>query len=261
MFIETAIVEEHVCAKGAYRLITLTSPKIAAAAQPGQFVHLRVPGMNDLTLRRPFSIFRASSGRIGLLYKLVGAGTHAMARILLGEKASIMGPLGRGFPAPADGAFPILIGGGYGMAALFLVAERSSRRGLAIIGAKTAEDALCEEDFRAIGWETRISTENGAAGRKGLATDLLDEWLGLERASLQPEVFACGPMGMLEAIAKRANNSSWRAWVSLDKPMGCGVGACLACVQRVRTSEPPGWKWARICTEGPVFDSRDILWS
>jgi dihydroorotate dehydrogenase electron transfer subunit len=224
-------------------------------------VHLRVPGLGEAVLRRPFSIFKAAAGRLELLYKTVGAGTRAMTRLSPGDEASVLGPLGRGFPRPSADTFPVLVGGGYGMAALYLAAERAGTRGLALAGGRTAGDILCESDFQGLGWDVRVATEDGSAGHKGLVTDLLDVWLARERAGRRPEIFACGPMGMLKAVSDRAAASDWRAWVSLDKPMGCGVGACLACVQRVRMPEAPGWKWARICTEGPVFDSRDILWS
>ena len=77
-------------------------------------------------------------------------------------------------------------------------------------------------------------------------------------------LYACGPMGMLEAVARIAVGGDWKAWLSLDKNMGCGVGACLACVQKIKVPDNRGasdsWKWARICTEGPVFECREIIW-
>lgn len=261
MHIESAKVLEHVPVQGDYRLLTLASPVIAAKAQAGQFVHLRVPDLEASVLRRPFSIYRAETGRLGILYKIIGTGTRAMARLTPGTDVSLIGPLGNGFPLPTPGTFPVLVGGGYGMAALYLAAARSNKRGLVFAGARTASEILCESDFTKLGWDLRIATEDGSAGKKGLVTAILDDWLANERADRTPEFFACGPMGMLKAIGERAAVLGCRAWLSLDRPMGCGVGACLACVQRIRTKEPPGWKWARICTEGPVFDSRDILWS
>ncbi len=261
MLLETAKVTAHVPMQGAFRVLTLASPGISALAQPGQFVHLRVPGLDAATLRRPFSIYKAGSGKLCLLYKIVGAGTTAMSRLSTGDEASIIGPLGRGFPKPAPASFPILIGGGYGMAALYLVAERAGVRGLALAGGRTTPDILCENDFSALGWEMRVATEDGSKGHKGLVTEPLEAWLKNERAGRNPELFACGPMGMLRAISAIAASAGCRAWISLDRPMGCGVGACLACVQRVRAETPQGWKWARICREGPVFDSADVLWS
>lgn len=260
MLLETAKVTAHVAVQGAFRLLELASPGIAALAQPGQFVHLRASGLASATLRRPFSIYKAGNGRLCLLYKIVGAGTDAMSRLSTGDEVSIMGPLGRGFPKPARGSFPILIGGGYGMAALYLLAERADARGLALAGGRGAQDILCEDEFRALGWELRVATEDGSKGCKGLVTEPLAAWLKNERAGLTPELFACGPMGMLQAVSAIAASAGCRAWISLDRPMGCGVGACLACVQRVRAETPQGWKWARICREGPVFDSTDILW-
>ena len=105
-----------------------------------------------------------------------------------------------------------------------------------------------------------IATEDGSLGCQGLVTDALDAWLQKELNNREPEFFACGPNGMLKAVGDRALQGNWTAWLSMDRKMGCGVGACLTCVQKIRTPDG-GWTWERVCREGPVFECRNIVWN
>jgi dihydroorotate dehydrogenase electron transfer subunit len=245
-----------------YRRLVLHVPGVAARAQPGQFVHLRVPGLEDRLLRRPFSIYRVKGPELLLLYKTVGAGTRAMSELRTGAIVSVMGPLGRGFPLDRGDSLPVLVGGGYGAAPLSFLAERLPRKGVVFLGGRTAADVLCVEDFKRLGWDVRIATEDGSMGGTGLVTAVLDHWLD-ERgvAKPAPELYACGPDGLLRALAQRATARGLTAWLSMDRHMGCGAGVCLACVIRIRraagTSEET---WARVCKEGPIFESREIAW-
>lgn len=263
MLIENTRILSHRLLKGGYRLLTLKSEKIAPLVQPGQFVHLRVASLADAVLRRPFSIFRAQAGRLAILYKTVGKGTKAMESLRAGDKVNILGPLGNGFPKARKHNLPVLVAGGYGMAALYLTAQRTKVKGIVFVGGKSADDILCTDDFRKLGWDVRVATEDGSAGQKGLVTRILDDWLKKELRGRTPEFFACGPNGLLKAVCKRIEHGNWLGWVSMDRHMGCGLGACLACVQKVRTQDAAGketWIWARVCTEGPVFACRDIAW-
>ena len=263
MLIENTIILSHRLIKGGYRLLTLKSRKIAPLVQPGQFVHLRVPSLTNAVLRRPFSVFRTQAGRLAIFYKTVGQGTLAMAALRAGTKVSILGPLGNGYPALRQNSLPVLVAGGYGMAALYLVARRARVKGIVFVGGKCADDILCTDDFRRLGWQVRVATEDGSAGQKGLVTRILDTWLNKDLRGRTPEFFACGPNGLLKAVCQRVARHGWEGWVSMDRHMGCGLGACLACVQKVRKQDASGretWAWARVCTEGPVFACRDIMW-
>ncbi|MFC1462771.1 dihydroorotate dehydrogenase electron transfer subunit, partial [Verrucomicrobiota bacterium] len=193
-----------------------------------------------------------------ILYKPVGRGTAALALVSGGEEVSLIGPLGRGFPYGPNAAFPVLVGGGYGVAPLYFLAARMNRKGILFVGGAGKADILCVSDFEALGWDVRVATEDGSMGEKGLVTDILDKWLeGHDGAA--PEFHACGPDGMLKAVGDRAEKGSRTAWLSLDKHMGCGVGACLACVQKIRDDDGSE-RWGRVCTDGPVFESREIVW-
>lgn len=260
MYLEDAVVTGHEDFRGGYRLLTVVSPCIAPEVKPGQFVHLKIPRLNEALLRRPFSVYQAQDERLAILYKNIGRGTDAMTTLRPGETVSLIGPLGRPFPPHRKDAFPVLIAGGYGMAALYLVAKTTALRGLALFGGASAADILCVGEFESLGWEVRVTTDDGSLGRRGVVTDALDAWLADGGADMHPEFYACGPNGMLRAVSDRAQAGGWTAWISMDRNMGCGVGACLTCVQKVQASDGADWTWARVCREGPVFECRQIVW-
>ncbi|NQT93504.1 MAG: dihydroorotate dehydrogenase electron transfer subunit [Lentisphaerae bacterium] len=258
MKIEQAQVAAQEVLTGGYRVLLLDAPSVAAKAMPGQFVHLLVPRLRGAVLRRPFSVFRADGGEISILYKCVGLGTEAMAGIRAGDRVDLLGPLGNGFPMNAQGTTPVLVAGGYGVAPLWFLAKHLAAAGIVFVGGATAEDVLCVEEFEALGWDVRVSTEDGSAGSHGLVTGILDEWLESRDETVAPEFYSCGPDGMLKEVGARAMDRDLRAWLSLDTHMGCGVGACLACVQRIRKNGQE--QWGRVCKDGPVFESREIVW-
>lgn len=260
MQLENVTILEHRDYGAGYRLLRLAAPQTAPLVQPGQFVHLRIPRLEASVLRRPFSVFKAEDGVLELLYKAIGRGTGVLSAALAGEKISLLGPLGHGFPLdlPAD-RVPVLVAGGYGMAALYLVARRLPVKGVVFVGGRSAPDILCVEEFEAHGWKVHVATEDGSRGVRGLVTGPLDAWLAEGRGGKTPEFFACGPNGMLEVVGQRAMQNAWRAWLSVDRHMGCGVGACLTCVVKLQDTDG-AWLWARACKEGPVFESRQIHW-
>lgn len=278
MIQENAVVIEHRFFQGEYRLLRLSAPMIGPLVQPGQFVHLKVPRFEKAVLRRPFSVFKADAGGISILYKAVGRGTEALSTVAAGEPVNLIGPLGNGFPTAT--ATPVLVAGGYGNAALYLLAARLPVKGHAFFGGRSSCDILCVDEFKALGWDVHVATDDGTLGRKGFVTEALDAWLEEQRAesvehgaasecfqtlenkrgkgSASLELFACGPNAMLRAVGDRAIRHRLTAWLSLDRNMACGVGACLTCVIKRKTAD--GWEWARCCKDGPVFEAQEILW-
>ncbi len=240
-----------------YFRLVVRAPQIALLVQPGQFAHLRILSLKDALLRRPFSIFQVAGETFSILYKAVGKGTDALSRMRPGEELSVIGPLGHGFTVPKPGGeTPLLVAGGYGMAAMYLLAQRSPQKGLVFVGGRRRADILCEQEFRALGWEIRVTTEDGSHGEKGLVTQpLLAE---LRRGTVGRKLFACGPTPMLKAVGQFADEFNVPAELSMDEHMCCGVGVCLTCVIPVKVGE--SWEYQRTCTEGPVFDSRRIVW-
>ena len=241
----------------AYYRLVLRAPQIAPLIRPGQFAHVRILPLKEALLRRPFSIFPATNDTFSILYKTVGNGTEVLSRMRAGEELSVIAPLGHGFTGPQPGGeTPLLVAGGYGMAAMFLLAERSPQKGLVLVGGRRRVDILCEREFAAIGWEVRATTEDGSNGVKGLVTQpLLAE---LQRKAPRQKLYACGPTPMLKAVGKLAAEFQVPAELSMDEHMCCGVGTCLTCVIPIRTGD--GWEYQRTCTEGPVYDSRQIVW-
>jgi dihydroorotate dehydrogenase electron transfer subunit len=240
-----------------YFRLVVRAPQIAPLVQPGQFAHVRILPMQHRLLRRPFSIYQVSGDTFSILYKTVGKGTEVLSRMPAGEALSALGPLGRGFTVPTSGGeTPLLVAGGYGMAAMYLLAQRSPQKGIVFVGGRRRVDILCEAEFRALGWEVRATTDDGSHGEKGLVTQpLLAE---LRRGTAGRKLFACGPTPMLKAVGRIAEEFNVPAELSMDEHMCCGVGVCLTCVIPIKAGD--AWEYQRTCTEGPVFDARQIAW-
>ena len=252
---EQSVVALHEDAGPGYRFLELEAPRLADALAPGQFVHVRVPGLEPTALRRPFSVFDADGGRVTLLYKVVGRGTAALARAQVGDAVEVLGPLGHGFPSSSKGV-PLLVGGGYGVAPLHFLAKRlKDPRTILFVGGRTKDDLLALDRFAALGVEVRVATNDGSAGEKGFVTGPLDAALDDLRARGEAfELFTCGPDGLLKAVSDRAMAAKMPGWISMDRHMVCGVGACYACIQKTVRGN------SRCCVEGPVFRAEDLVW-
>ena len=257
---ENSKVVEHSELGAGYRLLVFEAPQMAAGLQPGQFVHVRVPALEGSALRRPFSVFDAEGDRVSILYKTVGRGTVALNAVRPGDEMQVMGPLGHGFPLKCDGD-ALLVGGGYGVAPLYFLAKRLLASGFdagrirLFIGGRTKSDLLALDRFAALGVSVSTATNDGSDGVKGLVTDPLDDVLAELRAKGGKfELFACGPDPMLKAVALRATGTGANGWISMDRHMVCGVGACYACIQKTVRGN------SRCCIEGPVFAASDLVW-
>ena len=254
MLNEKATVARHEDIGSGYRYLALSSPLVSSQARPGQFVHVKVPGLEDSALRRPFSIFDADGDMLTLLYKKVGRGTAALNLVKEGDTVEVLGSLGRGFPAACSGT-ALLVGGGYGIAPLHFLAKRLPGRKIVFAGGRTASDILAADRFAALGVETRFATNDGSLGEKGFVTLPLDAEIERLKAAHEPfELFTCGPDGLLKAVADRALAAGVPGWISMDRHMICGVGACYACVQKTVRGN------SRCCIEGPVFPAEELVW-
>ena len=257
MIDEKCKVIEHRELGSGYRFISFEAPKIAETAEPGQFVHVRVPALEPSALRRPFSIFNAEEGRLELLYKTIGRGTAALNAVEPGDVVSVLGPLGHGFPLKCNGS-ALLVGGGFGVAPLYFLARRLLAVGVKpslFVGGRTKDDLLALDRFEKLGVEVHAATNDGSFGTKGLVTDPLDDELSrIKTAGEKFELFACGPDPMLKAVALRATGTKSKGWISMDRHMVCGVGACYACIQKTVRGN------SRCCIEGPVFAAEDLVW-
>ena len=246
-------------------LLTLECPAIAREARAGQFVMLQTRQGFDPLLRRPMSICRVLPGRRGrieILYKVVGEGTRCLSQQTVGARVATLGPLGNGFRLPPDGTRPILVSGGIGIAIFpFLVdALRAARRAapLLIYGARGKGDLVALDFFRKRRVPMRLATEDGSVGTKGFVTRILEPLLAGRGDAGPMEIFACGPTPMLKAVGAMAQGAGVPCQLALESQMPCGIGVCLGCVVPCPADER-GPIFRRVCTEGPVFDAREVV--
>jgi dihydroorotate dehydrogenase electron transfer subunit len=250
----------------AYRHLGVVAPGFPGTFAPGQFVMVRPTLFTDPLLPRAFSIYRISQGEGGvlvvqILYKVLGKGTQYLAQMDPGQAVEILGPVGNTFTVPERAGPAVLVAGGIGVppiAALAMEIAKDQRPLEVFLGGKTADDILCVEDFEMIGADLHITTEDGSKGTRGLITDLLDSFLLGSRLSAL-HIFTCGPPGMLAAVARMAEERGIPCQTSVEANMACGFGACMGCAIEVR-SKGPGPNYKLVCKDGPVFDSRDVVW-
>lgn len=220
---------------------------------PGQFVMVHVP-CGSIIVRRPFGIVGIEDGVLELCFKLVGPGTNALAHVKVGDDVEVLGPLGRGFDE-LKGTAHVLVAGGYGIAPIFGLARKlaaEGRKPVIAYGAKAAADLLYRHELNSLGCDLHFFTEDGSVGEKGMVTDTLASLL----ASLdEPLLYACGPKGLLQAVAAMGLEGGTPTQVSLDEYMACGIGVCLGCMCEMNDGTRQ-----RACREGPVFNARDVKW-
>ena len=248
-----------------YYKLVLDASFILRSASPGNFLMVKVAeghgasGETGPLLRRPLSVHKLSgraSNSVELLYEVVGAGTRILSQKKAGEQVDIIGPLGNGFSVEAQAKKPgiVLVAGGIGVAPLVFLAQRlKGFKVIVLIGAGTKSQILCAEDFKKLGCDVRIATDDGTAGFHGRVTGLLEKFLA-GGADKKYVLYGCGPKPMLKVITDLSRRYRLPAQISLESHMACGIGACLGCVVKTRRG------YERVCKEGPVFDAGDLMW-
>jgi dihydroorotate dehydrogenase electron transfer subunit len=238
---------------GAYRVLRVVDEGPAPA--PGQFAMLaaveRWGGGEDERphLARAFSIARHRDGEAHYLLEDVGPGTRRLWELQAGEELWVLGPLGKGFTAPADGSRAILVGGGVGIAPLAILQDTliaSGARHTVLLGFRDEPRLLGAGLLQ----DARIASDDGSAGHHGLVTDLLLEELDSDSRAT---IYACGPAGMLEGVRAIAERAQVPAQLALEAGMACGFGACYGCVVPRR-----GGGYLRVCVDGPVIDATEL---
>ncbi len=242
-----------------YRL-TLQSLEISESCRAGQFVHVRVADGREVLWRRPFSIHRVdrNRGSFEILYRVVGEGTTRLCRKQPGERLDLLGPLGNGFDPEGRFRLALLVAGGVGCADLFFLSDALLERGKRIVflwGVRSRSELFDLDLLRTRGIDVRTCTEDGSDGRRGLAVDLLKDFLSEGGFSGEEAVgFVCGPKGMIRAVQPMAERTEFPWQVSLEEKMACGVGVCQGCAVRRTTGA-----YAMVCSDGPVFDLRTVV--
>jgi dihydroorotate dehydrogenase electron transfer subunit len=244
-----------------HNVIVCHAPEIARLAQPGHFVNAFASGTINSILRKPFSIFQADpeNGNIALLYQVHGATTFGMAAKRPGDILDVVGPLG-GHVFEADPFAPgahVMVGGGYGVPPLVFLAERLKLANPEcdirfIVGARSRDLLLGEAELAGLSVHSHFTTEDGSHGVRGRVTDVLSD-IAVHGASIH--VYTCGPTSMMRAVAEMCITARVACQVSLEVPMPCGVGVCMGCVVDLADE-----RRVRACTDGPVFDAREVVW-
>ena len=248
---------------GAYQHLTLAAPGIAEIARPGNFVAISVgDSRTSMLLRRSFAIYQATGrgvfgGTIEIIVAPSGPGSTWISERVAHERLNVVGPLGNAFKIPKDPVRALLVGGGYGSAPLFSLAEvlrqKNSRVEMAI-GASTGERIFAPVEGKRSVHSLLIATEDGSMGSKGRVTELFDN--SLENIDI---VYACGPMAMLKALTTIGTKAGVSVQCAVEESMACGVGLCMTCVLPFKDKDGVV-KMTRSCVEGPIFDGSDVVW-
>jgi dihydroorotate dehydrogenase electron transfer subunit len=274
-FVSAPIIENVQLARDTFRL-RFEAPAIAAVVTPGQFVMVRIAGIDDPLLGRAFALYDTSDDRttVDVVYLVHGKLTSLLATRQPGDRVEVWGPLGNGFVGNGETLdHLILVAGGIGYTPFLATGKEalaqknygapsrsrlSAKQVTFCYGVRTAAYLAGEQDFRAAGFDLRIASNDGSIGHHGLVTDLLQQSLE-ETTGQSRRVLCCGPEPMMHAVADICLAAEVRCDVSLETPMACGLGVCFSCVAKVR--QPDGeWDYKRTCVEGPVFDASLIEW-
>jgi len=248
---------------GGYHAMTVVAPGIAETAKPGQFVTVAVGGPDTgMLMRRSFSIHQVHErgvygGTVEFVFAVVGRGTRWLAERQPHEPIDIVGPLGRPFSLPREPATCVLVGGGYGTAPLFPLAEALRARGCRVdfvMGAAREDKLFGALDAKRISATLSVTTDDGSVGLHGRVSDALP---GVLTASNADVVYACGPMGMLRAVSEICVDAGIPCQIAVEELMACGIGVCMTCVLPV-VGDDGQTRMVRSCVEGPVFHAERV---
>lgn len=228
--------------------------EIAETALPGQFINLYCKEGERL-LPRPISICETDKekGIVTLVYAVVGKGTENFSYLKKGDTIKILGPLGNGFKIDENIKNHILIGGGIGTPPLVELAKRL--KGTVYVFLGFAGNPILVEKLESYGAKVFVATEDGSAGFKGNVIELLN------KENIKGDmIYSCGPRLMLKAVSKWAENAGIRAQISMEERMACGIGVCVGCTCKIKKTDEEDWQNRKVCTDGPVFWSEEVIW-
>ena len=231
-----------------YLRLVLEAPALAAAARPGQFIHIRVSDGNEPFFRRPFSIYRAQAGKVEILFEPVGRGSKLLASRKRGDVLDVLGPLGHGFTPPGkDVKQVVFIAGGIGVAPFMIfsdaIKEHKAEK-ILLYGARSKAQTFATGGLKKNGVKVFVATDDGSVGTSGRVSELFDR----VKASPDTMIYTCGPRPMMAAVQAFARTHGLKGEVSCEEVMACGLGACLGC------SIPTVNGYRTVCHDGPVFD-------
>lgn len=230
--------------------LKLKCPSIAAEAKAGQFVEV-YPDNGVNLLARPISICEIDKllGRIRLVFQIVGKGTALFSKLKRGDKVRVLGPCGNGYKLKFGDT--LLVGGGIGVPPLLEACKQIKGNKTVVLGFRSG--SFLVDEFKKYGAEVYVATDDGSVGFKGNVVDLL------KQKDLSADViYSCGPKIMLKFLSQWAEEKSIECQVSMEERMACGIGACVGCVIKIKDGDD--WTHKKVCKDGPVFDSREVVW-
>ena len=250
---------------GQYHQILLGVGYLVKSCKPGNFVAIKVGGdTSRMILRRAFAISRVSEstslgGTMEIIAAPHGSGSHWLCSQLEGTEIDIIAPLGTAFGIPTSPVNTLLVGGGYGSAPLFGLAEVLKSRGCKVdmlLGASTGAKIYAPMEGKRSVNSLKIYTEDGSMGQTGRVTEPI---VDLIKSGSVDVIYSCGPMGMLSALSKLTEGTDVVHQCAVEEAMACGIGICMTCVLPVKTSDGQV-SMLRSCIDGPVMDGADVQW-
>lgn len=267
--IETPIVENERIAESTYR-VRFAAAEIASRVTPGQFVMIRLAGINAPLIGRALAVYNVITNDDGeptwidLVYLKKGTLTTPLSQSPCGTHISVWGPLGNGFDRRNCKQL-IMAVGGIGQTPMLMLGRDALGNGNwaedveLIYGARRAGLLAGLDDFTAAGFRLTTCTDDGSHGEKALVPDVLSRRLSEISDLTSVRVVTCGPEIMMQKVAELCQQRGVDCQVSMETPMACGIGICFSCVAKV--NQPEGdWDYKRTCVEGPIFDADQICW-
>lgn len=245
---------------GAYTELTIGAPGIPDRTLPGHFLAVQVGGPeSSMLLRRAFAIYDVQPpASVDIVFAVNGKGTAWLAERRPGDRLDVVGPLGTPFRLPPRAGVATLVGGGYGSAPLLPLAVALRERGFEVdmvLGAGSADRLFGVRAAERISRSVAVTTDDGSAGERGRVSDVLPRLLAGSSVA-----YACGPMGMLRAVASLAADAGVPSQVAVEESMACGIGVCMTCVLPV-VGDDGRTRMVRSCVEGPVFAGDRVRWA
>lgn len=249
---EVEIVEKIALSETEMRM-DFAAPALCEAAKPGQFVMVECSKKGVPFLRRAISINNCANGVLSLMFAIVGEGTADLAALAVGEKVSLLGPLGNGFDCDVSGKKIAMIGGGNGKAPFEFLTDAllAKENNLTfVVGGRSAAQVAGLEYYANKSVDVWLATEDGSAGVKGFVSAYFDKLRDCDR------IYACGPTPMLAVVKNFAEEAGIDCQLSLEGKMACGVGVCLGCT--CKSADPQATVYPKVCKDGPVFWSKEV---
>lgn len=228
------------------------APQIAIDTKPGQFLNMYCKSDSTI-LPRPISICEVNreEGLVKVVYAVVGNGTKEFSTLVEADEFDVLGPLGNGFNIEED-SNNIIVGGGVGTPPLLELVKSLKGNITVYLGFRTNPYLI--EEFKKYTDQVYVATDDGSVGHKGNVVELM------ETSSANGQmIYACGPKPMLNGLKEWAEKKNVKAQLSLEERMGCGIGACVGCVCKVKADTEVGYTYKKVCKDGPVFWAEEVI--